>query len=218
MLLSRRLGCTGHSVYRLDHAIFMLRHRLRVHRPLVFLLPLSGNRDEFQKPGASQFVRGSCTDKSWRSSNCPNVCVDPERDHTGGGNGVAPCPRSDIVFYCISRGLGVENCTAGFNLIDFLGTLLVRLGHLFKSLALVGTDCALAISEAFHLDYDRGCCVHKFYLDLVPSHDKHVGSVNFPWDHRASTSHDEHLDRRVNFPWKHLASNSIPQLISCSFQ
>jgi hypothetical protein len=111
------------------------------HSSSFFLCQATG--DEFQKPEASQYVRGSCTDKSWRSSNCPNVCVDPERDHTGGGNGVAPCPRSDIVFYCISRGLGVENCTTGFNLIDFLGTLLVRLGYLFKTLALVGTDCAL---------------------------------------------------------------------------
>jgi hypothetical protein len=79
--------------------------------------------DELDKPGASQYVRGSCTDKSWRSGNCPSVCVDPNRDNTGGGNGLAQCPDSDDLFWCISDGLGVENCTTGFNLVDFAGKL-----------------------------------------------------------------------------------------------
>lgn len=84
-----------------------------------FLCEATGS--ELNKPGASQYVRGSCTDKSWRSGNCPSVCVDPKRDLISGGNGVAACPGSDELFYCISKGLGVANCTTGFNLINFAG-------------------------------------------------------------------------------------------------
>lgn len=77
--------------------------------------------DEIQKSGASTYVRGSCTDKTWRSGNCPSVCVDPDRDDVSGGNGVAKCPNSDTEFYCISSGLGVANCSTGYQLIDFAG-------------------------------------------------------------------------------------------------
>jgi hypothetical protein len=77
--------------------------------------------DEIQKSGASTYVRGSCTDETWRSGNCPSVCVDPNRDDVSGGNGVAQCPNSDTEFYCISSGLGVSNCSTGYQLIDFAG-------------------------------------------------------------------------------------------------
>lgn len=80
--------------------------------------------DEIQKSGASTYVRGSCTDKTWRSGNCPSVCVDPDRDDVSGGNGVGKCPNSDTEFYCISSGLGVANCSTGYQLIDFAGRLL----------------------------------------------------------------------------------------------
>ena len=77
--------------------------------------------DELQKAGASKFVRGSCTDKTWRSGNCPSVCVDEDRDNVGGGNGVGQCPDTDTEFYCISTGLGEDNCTTGYDIIDFVG-------------------------------------------------------------------------------------------------
>lgn len=88
------------------------------HTSSFFLCQATG--EEFQRADASEFVRGSCTDQSWRSSNCPNVCVDPNRDNTAGGHGVAACPRSDTRFYCISTGLSEEDCSTGHNLIEFV--------------------------------------------------------------------------------------------------
>lgn len=40
MLLSGWVGCTGHSLYRLNCRIYMLRRRLRMPRPLIILLSL----------------------------------------------------------------------------------------------------------------------------------------------------------------------------------
>ncbi|KAK1759938.1 hypothetical protein QBC47DRAFT_117571 [Echria macrotheca] len=124
------------------------------HSSSFFLCQATG--DEFQKPGGSQFVRGSCTDKSWRSSNCPNVCVDPNRDNIGGGNGVAACPRSDALFYCISTGLGVENCTTGFNLIDFFGepSVLTTIGIAPSTTSLVSSSRATTSFSATGLSTD----------------------------------------------------------------
>src|SRR5690348_15730855 len=45
--------------------------------------------DETQKAGATTFVRGSCTDKTWRSNNCPLFCINPTIDFLSGGNGIA---------------------------------------------------------------------------------------------------------------------------------
>jgi hypothetical protein len=87
------------------------------HESSFFLCMATG--DELKKPDESLFVRGSCTDQTWRSENCPAVCAQPGRDNTGGGNGVASCPNSPDLFYCISTGLGEQNCSSGFNLIDF---------------------------------------------------------------------------------------------------
>jgi len=132
-----------------------------------FLCQATG--DMLKSPGASEYVRGSCTDKTWRSSNCPNVCVDPKRDFVAGGNGVAACPNSAEKFYCISGGLGPENCTTNFNIIDFLSRLLsllppylFTLQNIFSSKPCFA-DYILAISKAFSVDNSRPCCL---LLDL----------------------------------------------------
>ncbi|OHF04145.1 hypothetical protein CORC01_00484 [Colletotrichum orchidophilum] len=44
---------------------------------------------ELSKDGATELVRGSCTDRSWRSSRCPLFCINPETDNVAGGIGVA---------------------------------------------------------------------------------------------------------------------------------
>ncbi|CAK7224973.1 hypothetical protein SCUCBS95973_005700 [Sporothrix curviconia] len=91
--------------------------------------------DELQKAGASTYVRGSCTDETWRSGNCPSVCVDPDRDDVSGGNGVGQCPDSDTEYYCISAGLGVDNCTTDYELIVYASspTVLTTIGVLPSS-------------------------------------------------------------------------------------
>lgn len=34
--------------------------------------------EEIKKHGATEFVRGSCTDRDWRSGSCPSFCVNPD--------------------------------------------------------------------------------------------------------------------------------------------
>lgn len=51
----------------------------------------------------STFVRGSCTDRSWNSPNCPSFCVSPSEDFVRGGMGVAKCPVTEDRYYCINR-------------------------------------------------------------------------------------------------------------------
>lgn len=76
--------------------------------------------DELQKPGASTYVRGSCTDSNWRSSYCPSFCVNPQYDNVAGGEGMGLCEdTSRVLFYCID-GLSV-NCTSEENVLLFVG-------------------------------------------------------------------------------------------------
>jgi hypothetical protein len=57
---------------------------------------------EKQLPNQALYVRGSCTDKGWRSSKCPSFCVDPSKgDKLDGGIGIKKCPnRNDDTYYC----------------------------------------------------------------------------------------------------------------------
>lgn len=76
--------------------------------------------DELQKPDASTYVRGSCTDQTWRSSDCPNFCVNSEYDDTAGGEGMGKCVGTTaVLFYCID-GQSV-NCTTQENVLLFEG-------------------------------------------------------------------------------------------------
>lgn len=76
--------------------------------------------DELQKAGSSTYVRGSCTDSSWRSSSCPSFCVSPLYDNVAGGNGMGLCEgTTDVLFYCID--MLSYNCTTQENVLLFLG-------------------------------------------------------------------------------------------------
>ncbi|EGR44730.1 uncharacterized protein TRIREDRAFT_111955 [Trichoderma reesei QM6a] len=59
--------------------------------------------DELKKPGATEFVRGSCTDKTFRSSSCPSFCGTPGQDNVGGGEGMAKCDNTkQDLYWCIN--------------------------------------------------------------------------------------------------------------------
>jgi hypothetical protein len=49
--------------------------------------------DEAQKPDASLYVRGSCTDPTWKSASCPLFCIS-SHDLLSGGMGIAKCPNT----------------------------------------------------------------------------------------------------------------------------
>ncbi|KAK2774231.1 hypothetical protein CKAH01_13196 [Colletotrichum kahawae] len=75
---------------------------------------------ELQKDGATELVRGACTDRSWRSSSCPLFCINPETDNVGGGIGVARCQgTTQELYYCINSVQDQVNCTAKQNVLFF---------------------------------------------------------------------------------------------------
>lgn len=78
----------------------------------------------------SSYVRGSCTDQTWRSSFCPNFCVNsdaPYLDDTAGGEGMAKCPNSDAgSYYCVDFDQSAVNCTTGAHVIKFQGEIGLR--------------------------------------------------------------------------------------------
>jgi hypothetical protein len=54
--------------------------------------------------GQSIHVRGSCTDESWNSEFCPNICVTPSNDDNwSGGMGVNKCITSQDRYYCLNN-------------------------------------------------------------------------------------------------------------------
>ncbi|KAJ9160549.1 hypothetical protein NKR19_g3165 [Coniochaeta hoffmannii] len=76
---------------------------------------------ERQIPNAAKYDRGSCTDKSWRSSQCPNFCVNAAHGDTlNGGIGIAKCPGPKDMYYCMD-GFPFD-CTSGDNVLSFAGT------------------------------------------------------------------------------------------------
>ncbi|KXH63105.1 hypothetical protein CSAL01_11072 [Colletotrichum salicis] len=75
---------------------------------------------ELSKDGATELVRGSCTDPSWRSSSCPLFCINPETDNVGGGIGVSKCEgTAEELYYCINSVMDTVNCTAKKNVLFF---------------------------------------------------------------------------------------------------
>ncbi|KAK1988565.1 hypothetical protein LZ30DRAFT_745029 [Colletotrichum cereale] len=75
---------------------------------------------ELQKGGATELVRGACTDRSWRSSSCPLFCINPETDNVAGGIGVARCQgTTEELYYCINAMQDQVNCTAKQNVLFF---------------------------------------------------------------------------------------------------
>ncbi len=69
--------------------------------------------------GDTPYVRGSCTDKSWRSANCPSFCVNPDApysDNTSGGAAMAKCSNTTDLFYCIDLNTDAVSCAEGLGL------------------------------------------------------------------------------------------------------
>ena len=70
------------------------------------------------------YSRGSCTDKSWNSSQCPKFCVNPSapfNDVQTSGQEVLKCPGRDDLFYCNDSNASGANCTTGENIVTFSG-------------------------------------------------------------------------------------------------
>lgn len=79
---------------------------------------------EVQGVTISKYTRGSCTDKAWRSVNCPSFCVNdkkPNFDLTSGGMGMAKCENntSADVYYCIDQNTPNVNCDGLQNVVQF---------------------------------------------------------------------------------------------------
>lgn len=83
---------------------------------------------ERQLPNQAQYVRGSCTDKDWRSSKCPSFCVNPaNNDKLDGGIGIRKCTgRDDDTYYC-DNGTDFD-CDTLENVLSFQGTAKATLG------------------------------------------------------------------------------------------
>lgn len=74
----------------------------------------------------SQYVRGSCTDPTWNSPNCPRYCDNPAiGDNLQGGIGMLPCPNSDLEWYCEDSGTSTLNCAATQGVFTFQGVLTI---------------------------------------------------------------------------------------------
>ncbi|KZL69274.1 hypothetical protein CI238_09089 [Colletotrichum incanum] len=84
---------------------------------------------ELQKGGATELVRGACTDRSWRSSSCPLFCINPETDNVAGGIGIAKCQgTTEELYYCINSVQDGVNCTAKQNVLFFQGNAITTIG------------------------------------------------------------------------------------------
>jgi len=81
-------------------------------------------------PSNVTYVRGSCTDQTWKSSRCPNYCVrggEPFGDIMDGMQGLANCNNTSGApeYYCVDLVGG--NCTAQENLIAILSGKLLSI-------------------------------------------------------------------------------------------
>lgn len=77
---------------------------------------------ELQKPDATVFVRGSCTDRFFRSSKCPLFCIDPDIDSVNGGAGLEKCANTEKdMYYCINDNQDDVSCEDGEGVLYFAG-------------------------------------------------------------------------------------------------
>jgi hypothetical protein len=61
----------------------------------------------------SPYYRGTCTDQTWRSGNCPNFCVDPaHNDVLDGGQAMGLCSGTSNLFYCDDAIVNKVNCAS----------------------------------------------------------------------------------------------------------
>ncbi|KXX77126.1 hypothetical protein MMYC01_205230 [Madurella mycetomatis] len=81
--------------------------------------------EELQAPDASEFVRGACTDREWRSSSCPLFCIEEDVDFLDGGNGIFKCGNTtEDLYFCINTRTVEETgiCEERRNVLFFPGT------------------------------------------------------------------------------------------------
>jgi hypothetical protein len=64
-------------------------------------------------PDNSEYVRGSCTDQSWKSPSCPKYCITPSLDIVDGGEYMMQCPEGNFYFCNNTLGSIETNCTQG---------------------------------------------------------------------------------------------------------
>lgn len=104
--------------------------------------------DEIEKPGASTYVRGSCTDKNWRSSSCPSFCINgeaPNYDLLSGGMGIEKCANTtEDMYYCIDSGMEDVDCGEKKGVLSFQGQSYHPLASIVVGYSkLVGTPTVL---------------------------------------------------------------------------
>ncbi|KAI5464245.1 hypothetical protein BGZ63DRAFT_401211 [Mariannaea sp. PMI_226] len=87
--------------------------------------------DELQKEHATEYVRGSCTDRNWRSSACPLFCIDPDVDNVGGGEGIGKCSKTtEDMYWCVNLNQNAVDCDRKQNVLFFPGkpTVITTIG------------------------------------------------------------------------------------------
>ncbi|KAL6869340.1 hypothetical protein ACO1O0_000665 [Amphichorda felina] len=81
----------------------------------------------------STYVRGTCTDRSWRSGNCPNFCINDEVDRLDQGMPIEKCPANkdnddddgeeeggkEELYYCVNKRK--PDCANRHNVLVFEG-------------------------------------------------------------------------------------------------
>lgn len=72
------------------------------------------------------YIRGSCTDESWRSGYCPNFCVHgnpPWNDSLGKPQPLSKCANTtDDIYYCDDGNVQAVDCSKHQNVVSFVGT------------------------------------------------------------------------------------------------
>ena len=82
------------------------------------LCKATGN--ELQSPAVnSAYVRGTCTDKMWKSGGCPNFCINPRVDELGRGMPVERCEGDKEWYYCVNEN--EPDCDTRENILVFEG-------------------------------------------------------------------------------------------------
>ena len=71
-------------------------------------------------PGSSVYARGSCTDPSWKSADCPLFCIDPEINRMGAGESIGRCNDSTL-FFCMDSS--DHDCEKRRNVLFFQGRI-----------------------------------------------------------------------------------------------
>ncbi|OAX80332.1 hypothetical protein ACJ72_05339 [Emergomyces africanus] len=72
------------------------------------------------------YIRGSCTDRSWRAGECPGFCIrggKPWNDTLGGIQPMRKCENTkEDLYYCVNANVGAVDCAVKNNaIVSFVG-------------------------------------------------------------------------------------------------